>query len=308
MGWRDPFVAARTSGPSVVTIGTFDGVHLGHQHLVRSIARRAQELGATAIAVTFQPRPSEVLRPDKPSSYLCSLNERCRRLRVVGADQVLVVPFSSELAAVPANEFVGALVDDLGMRRLVGGPDLALGRGREGTPPVLQAIGELRGFSLEIVEGFAVDGQVVRTSVIRQALAEGDLRRATDLLGRSYAVEGTVGRGDGRGRTFGVPTANVRTPDSIVLPGHGVYAVRFRAGDETLAGAANLGLRPTFNGLTRSLEVHLLDFSGDLYDRECVVEFVGRLRPERRFGGVDELVAQIRLDIEEARRVLGSTI
>jgi riboflavin kinase/FMN adenylyltransferase len=307
MAWRDSFQSQRVDEPSVVAIGTFDGVHLGHQHLVQRVSQRAVALGGQAVVVTFHPRPAEILRPDKPSSYLCSLEERIQRLRVAGADRVIVMPFSSELADVSAEEFVGALVANLGMRRLVGGPDLALGRGREGTIPVLEEIGTRLGFTVEIVKGLEVSGQVVRTSAIRQALAEANLGRAQELLGRPYAVAGVVIRGDGRGRTIGIPTANVRTPVNLVLPANGVYAVRFRVDGQAWNGAANLGLRPTFAGVRRTLEVHLLDFTGDLYDRECVVEFVARLRPEQRFGGVDELVGQIRRDIDDTRRVLGTT-
>jgi riboflavin kinase/FMN adenylyltransferase len=207
---------------------------------------------------------------------------------------------------VTAEEFVGALVQNLELRLLVGGPDLALGHGRQGTAEFLRSLGDRLAFTVDIVEACEVDGQVVRTSAIRESLTAGDLSKASRLLGRNYAVDGTVVRGVGRGHAIGVPTANVRTPENIVLPGNGVYAVRFQVGDKTYDGAANLGVRPTFEAVGRSLEVHLLDFSGDLYGRECQVEFVERLRPERRFASVEELVLQITTDIGDARRVLKS--
>jgi riboflavin kinase/FMN adenylyltransferase len=219
---------------------------------------------------------------------------------------VVAIPFTAELASVSAEAFVGALVEEIGMRLLVGGPDLALGHGRQGTPEFLRSVGDRLGFSVDIVEACKIDGHVVRTSAIREALTVGDLSRASMLLGRNYAVEGDVVRGVGRGRTIGVPTANLRTPVNIVLPANGVYAVRFRVDDQTYGGAANLGVRPTFDGIGRSLEVHLLDFSGDLYGRNCQVEFIELLRPEQRFPSVDQLVQQIKKDIEDARRVVKS--
>ncbi len=304
MGWRESLRGASIRRPSVITIGTFDGVHVGHQHLVGQVAQRARSLDASAVALTFHPRPGEVLRPDLPSVYLCSVEERRRRLLEAGADEVVTVPFTNELARVGAEEFVTELVHLYGLRVLVGGPDLSIGRGREGTPDVLREIGKRLGFTVDVVDGFQIDGKVVRTSSVRTALADGDVVRAARLLGRLYAVEGRVVRGDGRGRTIGIPTANVATAENIALPAHGVYAVRFRIGDERWNGAANLGVRPTFNGESRSLEVHLLDFCADIYDRDCVVEFVRQLRQERRFSGVDELVLQIRQDIQDARLIL----
>jgi riboflavin kinase/FMN adenylyltransferase len=304
MAWHDVLRGASVRQPTVVTIGTFDGVHLGHQHLIAEVRRHAHALQASPVAITFNPRPAEVLRPDKPSIYLCSLDERCRRLRAAGAETVIPVPFTLELAGVGAEEFATELVRTLGMRGLVGGPDLAIGRGREGTVDVMRSIGGRLGFSVEILDGFAVGGQVVRTSAVRKSLSSGDVLLAAQLLGRRYAVEGVVVRGDGRGRTIGVPTANVATPTNIALPGNGVYAVRFQVDGRQLNGAANLGVRPTFDGAGRSFEVHLLDFDANIYDQHCTVEFVSRLRAEQRFGSVDELVGQIRRDIDDARREL----
>jgi riboflavin kinase/FMN adenylyltransferase len=307
MTWRDPFRQVGPGRSSVVTIGTFDGVHRGHQHLIGRAVQIAREAGREVVAVTFNPRPAEILRPNIPSQYLCSIDERCRRLRQAGVDEVVVVPFSRELSEVTAEDFCVELVHSLAMRCCVGGPDLTIGRGREGTAAVLRGIGARLGFGLEVVDGFCLDGQIVRTRSIRAALSEGNVSLAREFLGRGYTIDGKVVRGDGRGRTIGVPTANVAVDPALVLPANGVYAVRFRVGVTSWNGAANLGVRPTFGGASRSLEVHLLDFSGDLYDRECSVEFVRRIRPEQRFGGVDELVAQIRQDIVHARQVLGSS-
>jgi riboflavin kinase/FMN adenylyltransferase len=304
MGWRDSLRNSAIQPPTVIALGTFDGVHVGHQHLIRQVVHHAHRLQASAVALTFDPRPSEVLRPDRPSLYLCSVEERGRRLRQAGADSVLVVPFTRELSQVGATEFVSELVRTLGMRTLVGGPDLAVGRGREGTPLFLREVGQQLGFCVDVVDGFEQDGRVVRTRAVRAALAEGDVDKAAHLLGRAYSVEGTVVPGDGRGRTIGVPTANVATAENLFLPENGVYAVRFHVDGELWNGAANIGVRPTFNGVGRSLEVHLLDYDGDLYGRQCVVQFAQRLRPEQRFPGIDDLVRQIRQDIASARDIL----
>jgi riboflavin kinase / FMN adenylyltransferase len=295
---------AGIAGPSVVAVGTFDGVHLGHQRLVRELAADARRLGGQAVVLTFHPRPIEVLRPGTPSFYLCSLERRKALLRASGADAVVVIEFTRELSQTSAADFVTALVQHLGMRELVGGPDLALGHKRQGTPEVLGAIGKRLGFDVRIVGGLEIGDEVVRTTTIQRLVSEGELDRASRLLGRRHSVEGTVGPGAGRGRTIGIPTANVAVPERMVLPANGVYAVFFHVGGQRYGGAANLGVRPTFAGEGRSLEVHLLDFTGDLYGQLAEVEFVARLRPEQRFPGVEALVAQISEDIRRSRDIL----
>lgn len=308
---RTPFEAslqaAGINGPTVVAIGTFDGVHLGHQHLLHAVAARARELGAAPVVLTFQPRPAEVLRPELPARYLTSLADRERLLRQAGAAKVVVVPFTRELSQTSAADFARALSTNLHMRALLGGPDLALGRGREGTPEVLSRLGQQLGFTVELIPGLTVDGESVRSSVIHRLLQEGNVERAALLLGRPHGVTGAVVHGEGRGRTIGVPTANVAVPEAMTLPANGVYAVRAEANGRYYGGAANLGLRPTFNGQSRSLEVHLFDFSGDIYGQPMRVEFIARLRPEQRFASVGELVQQIQADLRQAREILERT-
>ncbi|HLZ10898.1 MAG TPA: bifunctional riboflavin kinase/FAD synthetase [Chloroflexota bacterium] len=300
----ESLLAAGIRGPTVVSIGTFDGVHIGHRHLIEETARRARAHSATALALTFSPRPAEILRPDAPSLYLCSLDERCRRLREAGADSVVVVEFNWDLARLSAEDFTRVLVQNAGMRELVGGPDLTLGRNREGTVPVLRDLGERLGFEVTIVSELALHDEPVRTSAIRRALEAGDVIGMSRILGRRYSVEGTVVRGDGRGKSIGIPTANVSVDDKIALPRNGVYAVYFYENGHRRAGAGNLGIRPTFDRQTRTLEIHVLDFEGDLYGQKVNVEFVRLLRPEVRFSGVGELVAQINRDVEDARDAL----
>ncbi|HEX5417213.1 MAG TPA: bifunctional riboflavin kinase/FAD synthetase [Chloroflexota bacterium] len=297
--------AAGITGPTAVAIGTFDGVHLGHQHLIGILVERARELGATPLVLTFQPRPAEVLRPELPPRYLTTLADRERFLREAGAAKVVVLPFTRELSQTSAADFARALATQLRMRALLGGPDLALGRGREGTPEVLRGLGQHLGFTVELVPGMSADGESVRSSVIHRLLEEGNVERVERLLGRPHAAVGHVVHGEGRGRTIGVPTANVAVPEGLALPANGVYAVQVEVNGHRYGGAANLGIRPTFNGQTRSLEVHLFDFSGDVYGQPVRVEFIARLRPEKRFSGVNELVQQIQEDLRRARGILG---
>lgn len=302
----DALVTARIQGPSVMTIGTFDGVHVGHQHLLREVAELARARGATPVALTFHPRPAEVLRPGTPSLYLCSLDTRIRLLREAGIDVVVPLSFTPELAAMSALDFVRALVEYAHLCELVGGPDLALGHGREGTPEVLQQLGARFGFAVSIIPVKATGGEIVRSSLVQRVISEGDVSRAATLLGRTYRVEGRVIRGEGRGRTIGVPTANVAVSDGLLVPGNGVYAVRFYEDGHRWSGAANVGTRPTFSGIGRSVEVHVLDFDGDLYDKRCEVEFVERLRPEQRFATIADLVTQIHRDVDNAREILSA--
>ena len=304
MSLIESLAAARNAHPSAVMIGTFDGVHLGHRHIIAEAIRRAHQHGARTIALTFHPRPAEVLRPGTPSLYLCTLDERIQLLRQAGLDLVIPVQFTREIAVMSASDFVTVLVRTLNLRDIVGGPDMAVGRGREGTPDALRVLGAQMGFDVVTVPELLIDGEIVRSSAIKEALAHGDVEKAAGFLGRSYTVRGIVVRGDGRGRTIGVPTANISTAAQIILPGSGVYAVYFSHAGQRLVGAANVGTRPTFDGINRTLEVHILDFDEDIYDQECTVEFVTRLRSEQRFNGVESLLAQIADDVRMTRAIL----
>ena len=304
MNLLETLTALEISQPTVITVGTFDGVHRGHQQVLAEAREHARARGGLAVAITFQPRPAEVLRPGLPPSYLCSLEQRTAYLRAAGADHVIVVRFTPEIARVSALEFVTTLVERLHMRELVGGPDMALGHRREGTPEVLRRLGDQLGFTLTIVPPLVLGGLPVRSSVVHELILSGDVRRAAELLGRYHAVEGEVVRGDGRGRTLGFPTANIATPPWIVLPSDGIYATYVTVDGNRLPGAASIGFRPTFNGSERRLEVYLLDFDGDLYGKRCSIEFVAFLRPELRFGSISDLVAQMRQDVLQVRDIL----
>ena len=303
--------AAPGGSASVLSVGVFDGMHRGHQHLIGRAVERARSLGVTPIAVTFNPRPREVLRPDLPSDYLVTLDERLELLAALGVEVTAVIEFTREVAAIPAAEFVRRLTQSYRMTELWVGRDFALGHGRGGTIPVLRELGETSGFRVEVAEPFTLGVQVVSSTLIHQKLAEGDVRGAAVLLGRPVHVTGPVVYGAQRGRTINVPTANVAPPERLALPANGVYAVRAAAlglGERPalsgLAGVANIGTRPTFDNGARSVEAHLFDFSGDLYGQPLRVEFVERLRPEMKFDGVTEFLAQIQRDMARAREIL----
>jgi riboflavin kinase/FMN adenylyltransferase len=294
--------------PVVLTIGAFDGVHRGHQALVRRATERAAQEGARAALVTFWPHPLAVLRPEEAPKLLTTRDEKMERLRALGGlDVVLEMPFTPQLAQLTPEAFLAALRDRLEIRGVVEGPNFAFGRDRAGDVAWLRRAGEAAGFAVETLEVEA-GGQRVGSGRIRALVAAGQVEDATELLGHSYIVAGTVIEGDKRGRLLGFPTANLRVDPVKLLPANGVYAVRARLpGEErTLRmGVANVGVRPTFGeGSPPLVEVHLLDESPDLYGQWLEAEFVARLREERRFSGVDALRAQIHADAERARTLL----
>lgn len=301
-------VGAQTNRQSVVTTGTFDGVHLGHQAIIRYLVQRAAEVGGVPTVVTFDPHPREVLL-GHPIPLLTTLGERADALEALGVERFVVVPFSRDLSLLePEAYVVDVLADGVGMQEIVIGYDHRFGRKARGDRALLEALGAEHDFSVDVIPE-QIDGDVtVSSTEIRRLLKdEGDAQRATHLLGRPYAFTGTVVRGDQRGRTIGYPTANLSLTDTRKLvPRPGVYAVHARLGDGTeVAGMMNIGQRPTVveEGAT-TIEVHLFDFSGDLYGTAVRVEVVERLRDEHRFDGLDALVAQLGRDEADARAAL----
>lgn len=294
------------SGPTVVSVGTFDGVHRGHQRLLHVLRERATRRQAATAVVTFDPPPRMILRPDPEYRLLCSLPERVDLLRQHGADRVALVSFDREVALMTAEAFSKQLCQRLGMVELVGGPDLALGHRREGTPEVLSAIGSRLGFDVTLVEQLTGGDMPVRSFEIRRLLREGRVEVVSELLGRHYALGGKVVQGDRRGRTIGVPTANLDIDEIRLIPADGVYAARALAAERWYDGVVNIGMRPTVGGTRRTVEVHLLDTELDLYGTDVQVELVARLREERRFPSLEDLVGQIRRDIVDARKVLAA--
>jgi riboflavin kinase/FMN adenylyltransferase len=289
-----------------LTIGSFDGVHRGHQAILRKLIAGAHAVGAPAVVLTFFPHPSIVLRGRSGPFYLTTPEERAALLGELGVDRVVTLPFDRELASQTARQFVQALVDHLGLRHLCIGHDFALGRDRQGDLPYLQNLGREMGFTVHVMKPIRLQGEVVSSSRIRAALAQGNVRLANALLGRRYQVQGQVVPGDGRGRTIGIPTANLEVWSERLLPKTGVYACLACVDGQVQRAVANIGVRPTFEHQdpTPRLEAHLLDYDRDLYGKTISVSFVSRLRDEQRFSSASALVEQIGADIRQARRLL----
>jgi riboflavin kinase / FMN adenylyltransferase len=288
--------------PSAVTIGVFDGVHRGHQHLVGTLIEQSRGESLATVALTFNPHPRAVLRPGVAITYLTSLEERIEQLQALGLDAVGVLAFTSELAQLSAEDFLGLLVEELQMRLLVVGPDFALGRGRAGTVDVIREIGKERGFQLEIAPMLEEGDEKVGSSSIRTALADGDVGKVARLLGRPFSLRGPVVRGDERGRTLGFPTANIAIGLDRALPAFGIYVTRAYVREATHEAVTSIGIRPTFDvDPVPTVETFVLDFDDDIYGQEMRIELLERLRGEEKFESVDALIAQMNADVERTR-------
>jgi riboflavin kinase/FMN adenylyltransferase len=302
-GYRDVPQSARGA---VLAIGNFDGVHRGHQALLRSAVATGRELGAPAGAVIFEPHPREFFHPEEPHFHLTPLDQKLAIFDRLGLDVAIVLPFDADMAKLSAEDFVGrVLVDGLGARHIVIGHDFFFGRNRGGTPETMQVSAQKHGFGLTIVAPVAEDGEVFSSSSIRLRLAQGDVRGAARTLGRDWRVAGTVVGGAKRGTSLGFPTANLPLPRGTAL-GHGIYAVRIWIDGARHDGAAYLGTRPTYDDGMPVLEVFLFDFDGDLYGRSIEVEFVDFIRPDRKFDSSEALVAQMQADCARARAILAA--
>ncbi|MCS7285573.1 MAG: bifunctional riboflavin kinase/FAD synthetase [Anaerolineae bacterium] len=300
----DNFSQAYINIESFITIGAFDGVHRGHQHLIRTLVREAHEKGFLAGLVTFHPHPSVVLNPSNPTRYLTTPGEKVSILEKMDLDLVAILPFDEKMARTPAREFIGLLCKHLNLKELWVGADFALGFRREGNVEVLKELGREMGFMVRVVEPLYFKGEIISSTRIRKLIALGEVREAAQLLGRYYSLAGEVVRGEGRGRSLGFPTANLEVRPERVIPADGVYVTYVRVGRDRLWGVTNVGIRPTFDGGKRLVETYILNFEGDLYGYDLVVEFVERLRPEMKFPSVEELTRQIREDVEKALRIL----
>ncbi len=289
---------------TALTIGVFDGVHRGHQFLIAKLNQKAAAESLDSGVLTFQHHPRLVLKPQSQITRLTSLQERITLLERAGVKYVVPLSFTPDISQLSAREFVELLRRYLRVRALVIGPDFALGKGKKGDAPALTALGEELDFTVEVVPPLVSNGEAVSSTAIRKALDNGDIKKATEFLGRHFSLKGQVSRGDSRGKTLGFPTANIVPEQGQALPADGVYAVRARVEDKTYHAVANIGLRPTFGSEERLLEAHLLGFSGDLYGQEIEIEFVGRLRDEVRFPDADKLKAQVVRDIEQAGTIL----
>jgi len=298
--------AGLLKGGQALTVGTYDGLHLGHQALLERLRGHAVRLGVATLMVTFEPMPREYLMPDNPPARLTSLRERWRCLERLQLERLCVLRFGAATRGLSADQFAQLIAERLNPAVVVVGHDFRFGRNGDGTAEKLLAAGQRLGFAVDIVEPVTSDGERLSSSAIREALAVADLARAERLLGRPYTMTGRVVRGEQLGRKLGYPTANLRFPHRR-LPVAGIFAVRIRirgGADAPLAGVASVGTRPTVGGTEPWLEVHVFDFVGDLYGREIAVECVQFLRSELKFGSLDAMVAQIHQDAAQARQLL----
>lgn len=299
---------ASLRGPVHLAVGVFDGVHRGHQEVIGAATAGAAVDGGSSVVLTFDPHPAVVLRPDKAPATLTSTLTKTRLLAERNVDAVLLHPFNREVAKCRARDFIESLAATCApLAQIAVGWDWTFGRDREGDTAMLQSLAEELGFTATVLEAVHDGGRIISSTAIRAALACGDVAQAARLLGRGHSVAATVSAGCQLGRQLGFPTANLPVQGmEVLLPPNGVYAVRASvANDQLLDGVANLGIRPTVGtDRDRLLEVHLFDFSGDLYGKELQVSFIHRLRPEMKFDGMEALKAQIAADLAAARLVL----
>lgn len=293
---------------SVVTVGTFDGVHRGHQVILRYLKERAGARAGTSTVVSFDPHPREVVHGERVS-LLTTIDERAELFRAFGLDRFVVIPFTEAFAQLGAVDYVEkVLIDTVGLKEIVVGYDHTFGKDREGDRELLDRLGKAHGFTVDVIPPQEINHDVVSSSRIRELLAEeGEIERANELLGHRYTLSGTVERGAGRGRKLGYPTANIAVDDPRKLvPQIGVYATRVRIEDqpEVFGGMMNIGRRPTFDGMDVTVEVHLLDFEDDLYGCTIHVEFLRRLRDEQKFDSPEALVMQLSKDQKHCKKVL----
>jgi riboflavin kinase/FMN adenylyltransferase len=303
MNFRQLLASLAPGEDTVVTVGVFDGVHLGHRHLLG----RLVELGSPSLipaVLTFNNHPITVLQPETHVGCLTSSAQKTQLIKNLGIDLVVGLDFTWELSQVSAQEFAAALCDCLHMKGLVLGPDTALGRNRQGDPAFLRQLGEQMGFWVESAEALAQDGTAVRSRQIRAGLSRGDVAAAARMLGRNFSLNGEVVVGDRRGRTLGFPTANLALDGDLALPLDGIYATWAVVDGRRHGSATNVGVRPTFGGQHRIVEAYLLDFDEDLYGKRLTLKFVRRLRDELDFPDIGSLVEQMKLDVDDARSVL----
>ena len=289
---------------TALTIGAFDGVHLGHRHLLELVKQRAQQEDLLSGVVTFKHHPQSVVHPQTQTPCLSTLEERVELLKETPVNLVAVLSFTPEVARMQAQEFLSLLKKHLKMRCLIVGPDFTLGRERAGDFNHIRAEGEKIGFSVASAPAFSLNGETVSSTSIRRALALGDVARAGKLLGRHFSFTGKVVTTDKRGRSMGFPTANLSISPETMLPADGVYATITQVAGQSFVSVTNIGTRPTFGSSVKTIETHLLNYDGDLYEQQLKLEFVQRLREERRFDSTAELKAQIKKDVAKTEAIL----
>lgn len=303
MSIADPFNAIRAQqGPTVATVGTFDGVHLGHRKLVETVLDEAQAVGGSSLAMIFEGQPRVFINPTVTVSYLSSAEDRVWWLSNVGIDNAVVLQFDESIQKLSSGEFVSELKRRVGLSTLVLGPGAMIGSDRANASTLQSTLEDVKVIS---VEAESLHGDQISSSRIRQAIEIGDCETATGMLGRNYGFTGLVSEGDKRGQELGFPTANIEPDFEATVPANGIYATRVTVDGETHRAATSIGVRPTFEtDGRRTIEAYLLDFDGDLYTKRLHIEFVSRLRGEVAFESVDALIEQMNSDVEQTREII----
>jgi riboflavin kinase/FMN adenylyltransferase len=308
MGIEQELANVVPQGETLLTIGVFDGVHAGHRYLLEKLQQRAAEKNLLSGVVTFNPHPQSVLHPHNQLPWLSNLEDRIRAFQELGVNIVAVLTFTPKVAQLSAQEFMSLIKKQLRMRGIMVGPDFALGRGGEGNIKLLRALGREMKFSVEVIPPYTINGEVVSSTLIRQALVQGDMGRVERLMGRYFHLRGKVITSDKRGRVLGFPTANLDIKPQQALPGNGIYATITQVDGKQFPSATNIGIRPTFGESEKTVETHLLNYKGDLYSKEIRVEFVQKLRDEQRFPSSEELKVQIEKDVREVEAILAKDL
>ena len=293
-------------GETALTIGVFDGVHLGHKHLIAELLKQARREGLLSGVVTFRQHPEELLSSGRTLPFLTDIKTRINLLRGEGVDIIAPLSFTRELAALAARDFISLLQKYLKMRRLVIGPDFALGKGRQGDAAALHRLGKEMGFDVSVVPPLKIKGEVVSSTAIRQALADGDMKKYQVLSGHPFSLRGRVVTGAGRGAGLGFPTANLDVSAGQALPADGVYASLAHINGQTYRSMTNIGKDPTFGTNERTIESYLVEYHGDLYGTELLVDIVARLRDEKKFANAEELKKQMAEDVQLGEKILKS--
>jgi riboflavin kinase/FMN adenylyltransferase len=292
-------------GETLLTIGVFDGVHAGHRYLLETLQQQAAEKNLLSGVVTFNPHPQSILHPHNQLLWLSDPEDRVKSLQKLGINLVAVLTFTPEVAQLSAQEFMSLVKKLLRMRSIMVGPDFTLGRGQEGNIQLLRTLGREMKFSVEVIPPYTINGEVVSSTLIRQALTQGDMGKVKRLMGHYFQIGGKVIASDRRGRILGFPTANLDIKPQQALPGNGIYATITQVYDKQFPSATNIGTRPTFGEGKKNVETHLLNYKGDLYGKEIRIEFMQKLRDEQHFPSSEELKAQIRKDIRQVEAILG---
>jgi len=306
MGVEEELARLSPRKDMLITIGVFDGVHLGHKYLISQLKEQARQQDLLSGVVTFRQHPRAVISPQIRLPVLTSLEERIKLLKDEGVDEVVVLSFTRELAKLSASQFVSLLQKHLRMHGMVVGPDFALGRNREGNDDTLRKLGRDMNFSVTVVPPVKINSEVVSSTAIRNAIAAGDMKRTCSLTGRPFSLQGNVVAGAGRGKHLGFPTANLELDPEQTLPADGIYATWAYFDGKSHKSVTNIGTCPTFNGKERTVEVYAMDYDGDLYGHGVKIDIIEYLRGEKKFDNVEELKKQIAEDAKQGRAMLNS--